>query len=157
MAAVTTSYTRLAANKEIPYYETQLAMIFKHSNNPKKSVLLFPGRWSSLTTTCADEVAQNIISSSPLSVFVLRTCHPLTTNQNVQELNPHLTGFASAKYWSERHFIPVPVGLGETTLDGNVSFSFSHAVVTLMVLKYIRPPVPHSALRGMFLPLHTVT
>ena len=156
LAAVAASYTRRAEEKDHPYYSVHLSMILKHANNPKKSVLLFPGRWSLLTTSSADEIAHTIIGSSPLNAFVLRTCHPLSNKDNVRELNPHLTGIASAKYWSERHFIPVPVGLGEVSIDGAISFTFSHAVVPLMLLKYHRPPVPQSTSRSMFQPVHLV-
>ena len=66
-------------------------MLLKHASNPQKSVLLYSGRWSSFTIPSADSLAQDILRSSPLSVFALRTCHPLTNSTNVVELNPHLT------------------------------------------------------------------
>jgi hypothetical protein len=157
LAAVTASYTQRAADEKHPHYAVHLSMIVKNGNNPKKSVLLFPGRWSPLTTACSDGIAQNIISNSALSVFTIRTCHPLSNKDNVRELNPHLTGIASSKYWSDRYFIPVPVGLGEAAIDGTISFAFSHAVVSLMVLKYQRGLVPSPTIRGMFLPVHLTT
>src|SRR5947209_16472051 len=72
------SYAKLAATENHPFYKKHHTMIIKHANQPGKSVLLFSGRWSSFTTACADTLAQDVLKSSPLSVFALRTCHPLS-------------------------------------------------------------------------------
>src|SRR5947209_12981832 len=63
-------------------------MIIKHANQPGKSVLLFSGPWSSFTTACADTLAQDVLKSSPLSVFALRTCHPLQPRQRLRAQPP---------------------------------------------------------------------
>ena len=95
-------------------------MLTKHAKSHDKSVLLYSGRWSSFTPACADTLAQNILQSSALAAFALRTCHPLSNSDNISELNPHLTGGPSGTYWSDRYFIPVPVVLGEAAIDGKI-------------------------------------
>jgi hypothetical protein len=52
-------------------------MLKKHPLNPDKSVLIYPGRWSSLS---ADSIARDILESSPLSVF----CAPATLSPTHQ-------------------------------------------------------------------------
>ena len=101
----------------------------KHANNPsgEKSVLLFLGRWEGFGLKAAQELAQKILTTSSFKVFVAVRAHPLSTAENVAELNPQFFGNNSLSDIEERIFSNAPVGMGEEVF-GEVCYNFSHNV-----------------------------
>ena len=93
----------------------------------EKSVLLFPGRWEGFGLKAAQELAQKILATSSFKVFVAVRAHPLSTAENVAEVNPQFFGNNSLSDIEERIFYNAPVGMGEEVF-GEVCYNFSHNV-----------------------------
>ena len=109
--------------------------LLKHSNNDKRSVLVFGGCWN----FSGIEFSKSLISHCNLSVYSLSLAHPLTNLPNAKEMNPNLTGSLSEVHTSERFLFTTPVCLGEEGFDGDMHFGCAHNTHVLILSKTKHP------------------
>ena len=129
-------YTELEKQKISPIPARFLTSLAKHNTNAghEKSVVLFPGRWEGFNLSAAHSLAQKLLSSSPFNVFIATRAHPLSTEENSHELNPHVTGNGSLSDVESRFFCTTPVGMGEMGFK-DVVFNFQHNIRKFFFLK----------------------
>jgi hypothetical protein len=94
-----------------------------HSNNESKGILVFPGCWSNFS---AVSFSQSLIPTTKLSVYSLSFAHPFTNIHNVCEVNPMISGGIGDSIYSDRHFFPTPICLGEEGIDGEIHYGYEH-------------------------------
>ena len=135
-----------------------LNKIITHHNNPNnnKSILIFPGRWEGLGLREAISLGQKILQDAKFDVFVAALAHPLTTNENAHELNPHLSGNGTVTSISERFLFETPVGLGEKMFT-EINFNLSHNTKKLFFLKISANVISPTSTTSMFRTFTPVT
>jgi len=106
--------------------------LIKHGNNESKSILVFSGRWSNFS---AISFSQSLIPTTKLSVYTLNFAHPLTNIPNAVEMNPLFSGSLGESNYSDKHFFPVPICLGEEGIDGETHFGFTHNLFYFLLCK----------------------
>ena len=146
----------IALEKEkFPTATKFITSLKKHALNAggEKSVLLFPGRWEGFGLKAAQELAQKILSSSNFHVVVAVRAHPLSTPENVHEMNPQFSGNSSLSDVEERIFYNSPVGMGEE-IFGEVCYNFAHNLKKMIFLKIKKvvqgPPLYSSSMLQPF-------
>jgi len=113
--------------------------LLKNTGNPggKKTILLFPGRWNTFFPQVAHTLAQEILRNTRFGVFIATQAHPLSDRENVQELNPCVTGNSSLSYVEERIFFTTPIGFGEE-VSGQVCYDFIHNTKSFFLLRIMK-------------------
>ena len=61
-----------------------------------------------------------------LGLYALHAAHPLTTPENMSEMNPIIKGSNGVSNLASSYFFTSPVCLGEEVFDGTYHFGFSH-------------------------------
>ena len=88
----------------------------QHRNNKGgggKNILIVPGLWPELTQSGATSFADNIVKFSSFGAFVALPAHPLSTAENVHELNPHICGNFSHPTVEACFYSDTPIATGE--------------------------------------------
>lgn len=118
-AKVGEKYAKLknSVNKlEAERAELFLTKLGQHRGNKGgggKNILVLPGLWPELTQTCATSFADTVLKVSAFGAFVALPAHPLSTAENVHELNPHVCGNFSHQTVEACFFSDTPVATGE--------------------------------------------
>ena len=128
-------YKTLAEDSENKTAARFVDQLTRNVSNPsgKKTILLFPGRWTSFIPPVAQILAQEILRNTRFGVFIAAQAHPLSDCRNVQELNPCLTGNSSLSFVEERIFFTSPIGFGEEE-SGQVCYDFIHNTKSFFLL-----------------------
>src|SRR6185437_204607 len=129
-------YKTLAEDSENKTAARFVDQLTRNVSNPsgKKTILLFPGRWTSFIPPVAQILAQEILRNTRFGVFITAQAHPLSDCRNVQELNPCLTGNSSLSFVEERIFFTSPIGFGEEE-SGQVCYDFIHNTKSFFLLR----------------------
>ena len=93
-----------------------LTKLGQHKNNKgggAKNILIVPGLWPELTHVGATSLAETLLQNSAFGVVVAFPAHPLSTAENVHELNPHICGNFSHQTVAACFFSDIPVATGE--------------------------------------------
>ena len=131
-------------------YERFANRLAKNSNSKDARVLIYGAGWGIQGVP----LAQQLIPTAQCTFYMLSMAHPLTTKDNVQSMNPALTGSVSEPFTETRYFYTSQVNLGEQDILGETNFEFQHNRTCFIISKIrLRAPGKGSENKDMFHPL----